>query len=66
MSLLARDRKSGISEILLHGRLDLGSPLDTAWELAGAWPDARLIVVDAGPAGSNAMRDQICTGRPSI
>jgi proline iminopeptidase len=32
---------------LIHGRLDLGSPVDTAYHLAQAWSGARLVVVDA-------------------
>ncbi len=32
--------------VLVHGRLDLSSPLETAWELARAWPRSELIVVD--------------------
>ncbi|WP_327086255.1 prolyl aminopeptidase [Nonomuraea sp. NBC_01738] len=47
---------AGIPGILIHGRLDLGSPLDTAWELTKAWPDARLVVVeDSGHTGSPTM-----------
>jgi proline iminopeptidase len=54
-------RLAGIPGILLHGRLDLGAPIATAWELARGWPDARLIVVDdAGHTGSGTMRDQTC------
>jgi proline iminopeptidase len=59
---LLRDasRLAGIPGVLIHGRLDLGSPLETAWELARAWPDARLVVVDdAGHTGSAATRDEI-------
>jgi proline iminopeptidase len=37
---------AGIPGILVHGRLDLGSPLDVPWRLARAWPDADLRVVD--------------------
>ena len=49
---------AGIPGVIIHGRLDLGSPLSTAWELARAWPDADLIVVgDSGHTGSDAMRD---------
>jgi proline iminopeptidase len=44
----------------MHGRFDLSSPLDTAWELARAWPDAHLTVVeDAGHTGSTAMSEQL-------
>ncbi len=50
----------GIPGVLFHGRLDLGSPLDTAWALAEAWPEARLVVVDdSGHTGSETMKDEI-------
>ena len=58
---LLRDagRLAGIPGVLLHGRLDLGSPLDTAWELARAWPDTELVVVeDSGHTGSGTMRER--------
>ncbi len=59
---LLRDagRLAGIPGVLIHGRLDLGGPLQTAWELARAWPDAELVVVeDAGHTGSDAMREAV-------
>jgi proline iminopeptidase len=53
-------RLAGIPGVLIHGRLDMGSPLVTAWELARAWPDARLVVIDdSGHTGSEAMNDEI-------
>lgn len=55
---LLRDaaRLAGIPGVLIHGRLDLGSPLSTAWELARAWPDAELVIVDdSGHTGSESM-----------
>jgi proline iminopeptidase len=53
-------RLAGIPGILLHGRLDLGSPLATAWELAQAWPAAELVVVeDSGHTGSETYQDEI-------
>lgn len=46
--------------MLIHGRLDMAGPLDTAWELARAWPDAELIVVDeAGHLGSTETRRHV-------
>jgi proline iminopeptidase len=33
-----------IPGVLIHGRLDLGGPLLTAWELARAWPASELVV----------------------
>jgi proline iminopeptidase len=51
------DRLAGIPGVLIHGRLDLSAPLDTAWELAQAWPDARLVAIaDAGHQGSASKR----------
>lgn len=51
---------AGIPGALIHGRLDMGSPLGTAWELARAWPDATLTVVsDSGHTGSGRMKDEI-------
>ncbi|MDG4665257.1 prolyl aminopeptidase [Mycobacterium sp. 236(2023)] len=53
-------RLQGIPGVLIHGRLDLGSPLSTAWDLAKAWPDATLNVIDdSGHTGSPAMRRAI-------
>lgn len=52
------DRLAGIPGVLIHGRLDLGSPVGTAWELARGWPDARLVVIpDSGHTGSETMKD---------
>jgi proline iminopeptidase len=59
---LLRDagRLAAIPGVLIHGRLDLGSPLGTAWELARAWPDARLVVVeDSGHTGGAGTRNEI-------
>ncbi len=56
---LIRDagRLAGIRGVLIHGRLDFSCPLDTAWELARAWPDAELIApADSGHLGSDTKR----------
>ncbi|MGW2546563.1 prolyl aminopeptidase [Kitasatospora sp. NPDC001574] len=48
---------AGIPGALIHGKLDLGCPLDTPWSLARAWPDATLTVIDeAGHTGTPVMR----------
>jgi proline iminopeptidase len=49
------DRLTGIPGALVHGRFDLGGPLDTPWQLAEVWPDAWLSVVDSGHTGGSAM-----------
>ena len=53
-------RLAGIPGVLIHGRLDLGGPLQTAWELHRAWPGAELIVVDnAGHLATAATREHV-------
>jgi proline iminopeptidase len=60
--VLLRDagRLKGIAGVLFHGRLDLSSPLETAWELCRVWTDAELVVVDdSGHKGSATMRSRV-------
>lgn len=47
-SILLREAGSlsGIPGIMVHGRLDLGAPLVTAWELAQVWTNSELIIVN--------------------
>jgi len=39
-------RLAGLPGVLIHGRQDLSCPAATAWELARAWPGARLLIDD--------------------
>jgi proline iminopeptidase len=48
-------RLAGIPAVLVHGRLDLGGPADTAWQLAKAWPDAELHLISTGHGGGEEM-----------
>ena len=59
--LAGAGRLAGIPGVLVHGRLDVSSPLDIAWELALAWPDAELVVLDeAGhSAGDPGMTEAV-------
>jgi proline iminopeptidase len=53
-------RLAGIPGVLIHGRQDLSSPIDTAWELARAWPSAELVTIpDSGHTGSPALGHQL-------
>jgi proline iminopeptidase len=54
--VLLRDaaRLRGIPGALVHGRLDVSSPLDIAWKLAQRWPAAELTVVDDAAHGSGS------------
>lgn len=48
---------AGIPGVLIHGRLDLSCPVQTARELADAWQGARLYVDDhSGHRGSDVKR----------
>jgi proline iminopeptidase len=46
---------TGTPGALVHGRIDLGSPIEAAWQLAQAWPDAELHLVDTGHGGGKEM-----------
>ncbi|MBB4007419.1 prolyl aminopeptidase [Allorhizobium taibaishanense] len=46
---LLRDahKLTGIPGVIVHGRYDMPCPLRYAWELAKAWPDASLHIIEA-------------------
>ena len=48
-------RLRGIPGVLVHGRLDVGSPPDVPWLLARAWADAELHLVRSGHTGNAEM-----------
>ncbi|MGH8927685.1 MAG: prolyl aminopeptidase [Acidimicrobiia bacterium] len=55
---------NGIPGILIHGRYDVSSPLETPWRLSQAWTTSRLKVLDdAGHGGDetfpNAVADAV-------
>lgn len=53
--LAGAERLRGIPGVLVQGRLDLQGPLVTAWELARAWPEAKLVVIEgAGHSSGDA------------
>jgi len=51
---LVRDagRLAAISAVLIHGRIDLSSPMDIPWQLARRWPGSQLVIVDDAGHGS--------------
>ena len=67
---LLRDagRLAGTTGVLIHGRMDLSSPLDVAWQLSQAWPDSRLIVIDDAGHGTGepGMREAVLTAIDSF
>ena len=51
-------RLAGIPAVLIHGRYDVSTPLDTAWHLHRSWPGSRLVVLDdAGHGGGGFTRE---------
>jgi proline iminopeptidase len=52
---LLRDvgRLGGIPGILIHGRMDLSSPLDIPTQLNAAWPGSELIVIEGEGHGAS-------------
>jgi proline iminopeptidase len=48
-------RLAGIPGWLVHGRLDVSSPMDAPWRVHRAWPGSELIVVDDEGHGGAAM-----------
>ncbi len=49
------DHLAGIAGWLIHGRLDVSSPLDAPWRIHQAWPSSTLIVVDDEGHGGLTM-----------
>jgi proline iminopeptidase len=50
---------NGIPGILLHGRYDISSPLETAWRLHQAWRGCALQIIDDAGHGGGAMFDSV-------
>lgn len=44
-----------IPGVLIHGRLDISSPMRIPWELHRTWPDSELIVIDDEGHGGEKM-----------
>ena len=53
------DRLAGIPGVMVHGRLDLGSPSDVPWLLQRAWPGSELHLVGTGHAGGDEMAEHM-------
>jgi proline iminopeptidase len=48
-------RLVGIPGRLIHGALDLSSPVDAAWRIHEAWPGSKLVIVDDEGHGGETM-----------
>jgi hypothetical protein len=63
--LRGAERLVGIPGVLVHGRLDVSSPLDVPWRLARAWDGGELVIVDDEGHGGAGIADAVvsATGR---
>ncbi len=54
--VLAREagKLAGIPGVLIVGRLDFSSPVETAWNMTQGWPDAELEIVEDAGHGAGA------------
>lgn len=53
------DRIAHIPGVLIHGRWDISSPLQTAWNLHQRWPGSRLVVVPGEGHGGPKMAVEV-------
>jgi len=57
--LAGMGRIAHVPGVLIHGRLDVSAPLETAWQLHKAWPGSDLIVVADEGHGGEAMIEEL-------
>ena len=57
--LAGMPRLSAIPRVLVHRRLDVSSPADTAWALHRAWPGAELVLLDDAGHGGATMSARV-------
>ena len=50
---------TAIPGVLLHGRYDVSSPLETAWQLHRRWPESELRVVDDSGHGYGSVSEHV-------
>jgi proline iminopeptidase len=43
---------AGIPAVLIHGRIDLSSPIDIPWQLSQHWPGSELVIVEEAGHGT--------------
>lgn len=53
---------NGIPGVLIHGRYDVSSPLETAWRLSKVWTTSRLHVLDDAGHGGGELFPGIVAG----
>ena len=56
----------GIPGVLVHGRYDVSSPIETPWRLSQVWRTAELVVVDDAGHGGGSMLDTFITALENV
>lgn len=57
---------NGIPGVLVHGRYDVSSPIETPWRLSLAWETAELVVVDDAGHGGGSLMDAFSAGLDAV
>jgi proline iminopeptidase len=52
-------RIAHIPGVLIHGRRDISSPLQTAWDLHKRWPASEFIVIEEEGHGGSVMVEAV-------
>ena len=53
------DAIAHIPAVLIHGRLDVSGPVETAWKLHRRWPASRLVVIENEGHGGPVMAQEM-------
>ena len=64
--LAGMPRLAGIPGLLIHGRYDVSSPLDTAWAVHRAWAGSELVVLGDTGHGGASLLGQLTAGLDSF
>jgi proline iminopeptidase len=64
--LAGMPRLESIPGILIHGRYDVSSPLDTAWAIHRAWPGSEIVVLGDTGHGGASLWSQLTAGLDSF
>lgn len=65
--ILARiDRLADVPALLVHGRLDVSSPLRTAFDLHARWPASRFVVIEDEGHGGPKMMESLAQGATEL
>ena len=64
--LAGMPRLAGIPGVLIHGRYDVSSPLDTAWAVHRAWAGSKLVILGDTGHGGASLWGQLTAGLDSF